>query len=59
MAQGLNNLANSATSYATNLTNSTTENAKMGEQIKVELSQNKVLTYLLIKYICGIAVTQS
>ena len=53
----LNNLANAVTSESTNLTNLTTTNTKLVEQLKVSLDQNKVLTDLLIKNICGVTAT--
>ena len=45
-ADTLNNLANAVTSYATKLTNLTTTNTNLAEQLKLALSQNKVLPEL-------------
>ena len=59
MDDALKNLANGITSYATNLTNLKTANAKLSVQLKVELSQNKVLTELINKKICNVTATQS
>ena len=53
----LNNLANAVTSESTNLTNLTTTNTKLVEQLKVSLDQNKVFIDLLIKNICGVTAT--
>ena len=57
VANALNNFSNTITSDATNLTNLTFTNAKLVEQLKVALSQNKVLTELLIKKIWGVTAT--
>ena len=54
MADALNNLDNAVTLDATNLTNLTITKSKLSEQLKVELYQNKVLTDLLNKMICGV-----
>ena len=59
MYNALNNLANAITSDTNNLANLTITNYKLTEQLKVTLSQNKVLTDLLRKYICGVTATQS
>ena len=59
MADSLNNLVNAVTSDATKLTNLTFSNANLVEQLKVGLSQNKVLADLLSKNICGVTATQS
>ena len=45
----LNNLSNVITSDAFNLVNLTFSNAKLAEQLKVALAQNKGLTDLLNK----------
>ena len=58
MADALKNLENSLTSDAANLTKLTTTNAKLAEQLKAELAQNKVLTDLHIKTICSVTSTQ-
>ena len=59
MYNALNNLANDITSDTNNLANLTITNYKLTEKLKVTLSQNKVLTDLLRKYICGVTATQS
>ena len=59
MTDALNKLANAVTSNTTNLTNLIMKNIKLAEQLKAELAQNKVLTYLLNKKIFGVTATQS
>ena len=59
MYNSLNNLANSVTSDATNLAKLTMKNANLKEQLKVALAQNRMLTDLLRKTICGVTETQS
>ena len=54
-----NNLANAVTLDASNLANLTLKKSKLAVQIKVSLSQKKLLTDLLSKAICGITETQS
>ena len=49
MNDALNNLTNSVTSYATNLTNSKMTNSKILEQLNVVLAKNKVLKDVLSK----------
>ena len=58
MADSLNNPSNAITSYTTNLTNIKLTNNNLEEKIKVEISQNKVLTDLLRKKINGVTATQ-
>ena len=59
MADSLNNLVNAVTSDATKLTNLTFSNANLVEQLKVGLSQNKVIIDLLSRKIFGGAENQS
>ena len=58
MSDALNKLANAVTLDATNLTNLTMENSNLAGKLKVVLSQNKVLTDLLIRKICGVTSNQ-
>ena len=57
MDDPLNNLTNTITSYATNLANLSIENDKLAEQLNLSLAQNKILTDLLSRKICGISST--
>ena len=59
MYGALISLANDVTSDLTKLIKLTTSNTNIAKQIKVALSQNKVLTDLLSKKICSGTVTQS
>ena len=59
MDDTLKNLANVITSDATNLTNLTMANDNLTKQLNETLAQNKFLTDLLIKNICGVAATKS
>ena len=59
MDDALNNLSSTVTSEANNLTNITMENAKLTEQINMVMAQNKALTNLLSKKICGLPETNS
>ena len=59
MYGALISLANDVTSDLTKLIKLTTSNTNIAKQIKVALSQNKVLTDLLSKKICSGTVNQS